>query len=299
MRRGLDLIACLWFLWNCCGRHDTGYALLQRGLDLEREPGPERSRALWVYTWMLIQHGDLESAERTLAQCATGPGEWDATAYISHFQAHLAVARGDLAEAMRLIKEARVGHRSAGDLVAGFLPTYIVVAAALMLAERYEEAVSVLHEGRELCGSCGDYWTLARLDLLLAQAERILGNTTAATASVRESLRGARLFDDTIALVEGIETFAAIAEDDGDDALATVLLGAASRARGTVTAGFRCPSMLAGVLDRSEARLRGRTDEKEYERLVEQGRATDLPTAVEYALQGVAATGGRTPAEDG
>ncbi|GGT03014.1 hypothetical protein GCM10010156_71200 [Planobispora rosea] len=296
--KGLDLIASLWFLWICCGRHDTGYALLQRGLDLEHEPGPERTRALWVHTWMLIQHGDLEGAERTLAQCTTGTGEWDATAYISHFQAHLAVARGDLAEAMRLIKDARVGHRSAGDLFPGFLPTYVVVATALMLADRNEEAVSVLYEGRELCGSCGDYWTLARLDLLLAQAELSLGNTTAATASVRESLRGARLFDDTIALVEGIETFAVIAENDGDDTFATVLLGAGTVANGTVMAGIRRPPVLAGMLERSEARLRGRTDEKEYGRLIELGRATCLRTAVEHVLRGVVGPGDEAPEDD-
>ncbi|GAA3443987.1 hypothetical protein Pve01_12840 [Planomonospora venezuelensis] len=296
-RKGLELVAHLWYLWVCCGRYAIGDDLLRRGLEGETEPGPERLKALWLHAWMSIQRGDLDHAEHTLAACTTATGDWDATAYLSHFRAHIAVARGEVGEAMRLIKEARSGHRSSGDIFPGFLPTYIVVANVLMLAERHEEAVSVLHEGRELCGSCGDYWTRARLDLLLAQAEHLLGNVAAATASAREALRGARLFDDGISLTEGIETFAVIAENDGDDALATVLLAAAAAGRRAGTLVSRSP-LLADLLERSEARLRGRTDEKEYERLVELGQAACLGTAVEYALQGVVESPGGPEPED-
>ncbi|GIH91337.1 AAA family ATPase [Planobispora siamensis] len=287
-RQGLELVSFLWFLWICCGNHTVGYSLLQRGLELEREPGTERNKALWVYAWMAIQRGDVEDAERALAECDTGVPGWDSTAYVSHFHAHLAMARGDLTEAMRFIKDARMRHRSAGDVFPGFLPTYVVVATALMLADRHEEAVSVLHEGRDLCASCGDYWTLARLDLLLAQAEHLLGNTPAAAAAARESMRGARLFGDDVCLIEGIETFGVIAEGDGNDALAIRLLGAAAVARGG--AGLppcRAP-ILAGLLEGSEERLRGRTDEKEYDRLLEPGQTNGLGDAVEHALQGVA-----------
>ncbi|MBG0827706.1 hypothetical protein HS041_08010 [Planomonospora sp. ID67723] len=296
-RKGLEIVAHLWFLWVCCGRYTVGDDLLRRGLEAETELGPERLKALWLHAWMSIQRGDLDHAERTLAECEISTGDWDLTAYLSHFRAHMAVARGDVGEAMRLIKEARTRHRSTGDVFPGFLPTYIVVATVLMLAERHEEAVSVLHEGRELCGSCGDYWTRARLDLLLAQAEHLLGNVAAAAASAREALRGARLFDDGISLTEGIETFAVIAENDGDDALATVLLAAAAAGRRAGTLVSRSP-LLADMLERSEARLRGRTDEKEYERLIELGHATCLRGAVEYALQGVVEGPGEPEPED-
>ncbi|MFC4057689.1 ATP-binding protein [Planomonospora corallina] len=288
-RRGLELVSCLWFLWVCCGRTALGRELILRGLELEPAPCPERFKALWVHTYMSIQRGEYDEAERALAECAAvdrdGAGEM--APYVSHFQAHLAVARGDLGSALRLIKEARERHRSAGDLLPGFLSTYTVVAVGLLLAGHHDQAVVVVREGRELCASCRDYWTLAHLDLILGLVEHLLGNTAAATASVREALRGARVFDDDPALVTGLEVLAVIAAGDVDDTLALFLLGAARAAWESTGAPPRRLPLLDGILAGAEARLRARTDTDEYDRLIETGRATDLRTAVECALQGV------------
>ncbi|GAA3121180.1 hypothetical protein GCM10010466_10140 [Planomonospora alba] len=288
-RRGLEAVSCLWFLWVCCGRPALGRELVRRGLELEPAPCPERFKALWVDTYMSIQRGDLDDAERTLAECAAGG--WDGAAemapYVSHFQAHLAVARGELGNALRMIKDARERHRSSGDLLPGFLSTYTVVAAGMMLAGDHELAVSVIREGRDLCASCRDYWTLSRLDLLLGLAERLLGNTAAAAASVRDALRGARVFDDDPSLIEGLEVRAVIAEDDVDDTLALFLLGAAGAAWRSAGVPPRRSPLLEGMLRRSEERLRARTGAEEFDRLIGTGRATDLRTAVESALQGI------------
>ncbi|GAA4222555.1 putative ATPase [Streptosporangium album] len=285
-RKGLELVGNLWFLWACCGMHAPGDNLLQRGLDLERTPGPERTKALWVHAWVSIQRGDLERAERTLAECVAEDPEEHATAYVSQFQAHLAVLRGDVGTALHLIKNARVRHRSAGNIFPGFLPTYTVVATAMMLAGSFQQAVSVLHEGRDLCASCGDRWTLIRLDLLLAQAEHLLGGTDAAAASVRDSLRGARLFGDTFSLLEGLEVAAVVAEATADDALAALLLGASEAAQtGTGVPPSRSP-ILTSLLRTAELRLRGRMGRGRFDGLTEQGSSIDLRTAVEHALRG-------------
>ncbi|MBG0813669.1 AAA family ATPase [Planomonospora sp. ID82291] len=289
-RKGLELVGNLWFLWVCCGRPALGYELLRRGLDLERRPSAERLKALWVQTWMSIQRGDVEDAERTLAECATSDweGAVDLVPYVSHFQSHLAVARGDVGKALWLIKDARERHRSSGDVFPGFLPTYTVVATGMMLSGEYARATAVLREGRELCASYRDYWTLARLDLILGLAEHILDNTAAATASVRESLRGARMFDDDICLTEGLEVFAVIAEGDAHDTLALFLLGAAATARENAGVPSLRSPVLTELLRRSEAKLLARNDREEHDRLIETGRSTDLRTAVEHALQGLA-----------
>ncbi|GAA2995142.1 ATP-binding protein [Streptosporangium longisporum] len=285
-RRGLDLVGNLWFLWACCGMQAPGDDLLQRGLDLEHAAGPERVKALWVHAWVSIQRGDLERAERTLAECAAQDADGYATAYVSQFQAHLAVVRGDVGEALRLIKHARVRHRSTGNVFPGFLPTYTVVATAMMLTGRHDQAVSVLREGRELCDSCGDYWTLIRLDLLLGQAEHLLGNTASAAASARDSLRGARLFGDTVSLMEALEVFVVIAESCGDDVLAATLFGASGAAwREAEVPPSRSP-MIANLLRTAELRLRGRLGRTKFERLLEQGGSISLRDAVDHALRG-------------
>ncbi|MEU4833667.1 AAA family ATPase [Streptosporangium sp. NPDC023615] len=284
-RKGLDLVGNLWFLWACCGMQAPGDDLLQRGLDLEHAAGPERVKALWVHAWVSIQRGDLKRAEQALSECAAQDADGCATAYVSQFQAHLAVVRGDVGEALRLIKHARVRHRSSGNVFPGFLPTYTVVATAMMLTGRHDQAVSVLREGRELCESCGDYWTLIRLDLLLGQAEHFLGNTVSAAGSARGALRGARLFGDTISLMEALEVFVVIAESSTDDVTAATLFGA-SRAAWSDTGipPSRSP-MIAPLLRTAELRLRGRLGRAEFDRLVEQGGAIDLRDAVDHALR--------------
>ncbi|MFJ2030438.1 ATP-binding protein [Streptosporangium sp. NPDC087985] len=284
-RKGLDLVGNLWFLWACCGMHAPGNDMLQRGLHLERTPGPERIKALWVHAWVSIQRGDLERAERTLAECVAEDSLEHATAYVSQFQAHLAVLRGDVGQALHLIKHARARHRSDGNVFPGFLPTYTVVATAMMLGGSLQQAVSVLHEGRDLCDSCGDEWTLIRLNLLLGQAEHLLGDNGAAAESVRDSLRGARLFGDTFSLLEGLEVAAIVAEADADDVLAAFLLGASETARiGTGVPSSRS-LLLASLLRTSELRLRGRMGRAKFDRLTELGSVASLSSAVEHALR--------------
>jgi predicted ATPase len=285
-RKGLDLVGNLWFLWACCGMQAPGDDLLQRGLDLDHTPSPERVKALWVHAWVSIQRGDLERAERTLAECAAEDADGYATAYVSQFQAHLAVVRGDVVEALQLIQLARVRHRSTGNVFPGFLPTYTVVATAMMLTGRHDQAVAVLQEGRELCESCGDYWTLIRLDLLLGQAEHILGNTAGAVVAARGALRGARLFGDTISLMEALEVFVVIAEADVNDTFAATMFGASNAAWENAEVPPSRSPMITSLLRKAELRLRGRMGRVEFERLTERGATISLRTAVENALQG-------------
>lgn len=287
-RRGLDLVGNLWFLWACCGMQAPGDDLLQRGLDLDphHTAGPERVKALWVHAWVSIQRGDLERAERTLTECAAEDADGHATAYVSQFQAHLAIVRGDVGDALRLIRNARVRHRSTGNVFPGFLPTYTVVATAMMLAGHHDQAVSVLGEGRELCESCGDYWTLIRLDLLRGQAEHLLGNDACAAECARSSLRGARLFGDTVSLMEALEVFVVIAESAADDIFAATMFGASRAAWKSAGVPPSRSPMIASLLRASELRLRGRLGRAGFDRLEERGGSISLHDAVEHAIQG-------------
>jgi hypothetical protein len=189
-------------------------------------------------------------------------------------------------EALQLIQHARVRHRSTGNVFPGFLPTYTVVATAMMLTGRHDQAVSVLEEGRELCESCGDYWTLIRLDLLLGQAEHLLGNSASAVVAARGALRGARLFGDTISLMEALEVFVVIAETDTNDTFAATMFGAAQAAWTNAEVPPSRSPMITSLLRKAELRLRGRMGRAEFERLNEEGGMIGLRAAVEHALQG-------------
>ncbi|MDP9863080.1 MULTISPECIES: ATP-binding protein [Streptosporangium] len=285
-RKGLDMAGNLWSLWTRCGMHALGDELLQRGLDLDPAPGPERLKALLAHAWLSIRRGEPERAERILAECVAVDADGHAAAYVSQFRSHLAVLRGEVGEALRHIRHARGRHRSTGDFFPGFLPTYTVMATAMMLEGNHGQAVSVLQEGRDLCESCGDQWTLIRLNLLLGQVEHLLGNSVEAAAAIRDALLGAQLFGDTFSMLEGLELSAVIAESSGvDDAFAALLLGAADAAwRSAEVSPSRSP-MLASLLRVAELRLRGRMGRTEFERLARVGSSIGLQTAVERALQ--------------
>ena len=72
-----------------------------------------------MHAWVSIQRGDLDRAESILTECAAEDADGYATAYVSQFQAHLAVVRGDVVEALQLIQHARVRHRSTGNVFPG------------------------------------------------------------------------------------------------------------------------------------------------------------------------------------
>ena len=286
-RKGLDLVGNLWFLWACL-RHAG-------------PPGTIFSSVVWISTTPPApsgsRHCGCTPGSRSSAATSTGRSEFSPSAPP---RTPTAMPRPTSASSRLTWRSSgamwwrhsssfstpRGLHRSTGNVFPGFLPTYTVVATAMMLTGRHDQAVSVLEEGRELCESCGDYWTLIRLDLLLGQAEHLLGNTASAVVAARGALRGARLFGDTISLMEALEVFVVIAETDTDD---TFRRDHVRRGPGRLGEREVPPSrspMITSLLRNAELRLRGRMGRAEFERLNEEGGMIGLRAAVEHALQG-------------
>ncbi|WP_061295330.1 ATP-binding protein [Herbidospora cretacea] len=234
-----DLAGTLWFLWACCGLQKEGAAQLARVREAGGSPGPEQDKALWTAAWLHAALGDPDAAEEALYCCANqGP------ARLTQVSAWVAAQRGAFPEALRLIRDAREGHRRDADLFPGFLPSYTVIATTLIRMGDLAGATTVLREGRELCVTTGEIWTRSHLDHLLAQAEHLMGAASAALTSARGALTTARQFGDPAAQAAGVELVGVLTRDGA-------LVAAADLAWAGME-GLRSP-VLAEIRDRAPA----------------------------------------------
>ncbi|WP_066372509.1 ATP-binding protein [Herbidospora mongoliensis] len=234
-----DLAGTLWFLWACCGLQREGADQLARVRAAGGSPGPERDKALWTAAWLHAALGDPDAAEEALYSCTNqGP------ARLTQVSAWVAAQRGAYPEALRLIRDAREGHRRDADLFPGFLPSYTVIVTTLLRMGDLTGAVTVLREGRDLCVATGEIWTRSHLDHLLAQAELLRGDPPAALTSARGALTVARQFGDTAALAAGVELVGVLTRN-------SALMAAADQAWAGMD-GLRSP-VLAEIRDRRPA----------------------------------------------
>ncbi|WP_459805320.1 ATP-binding protein [Herbidospora sp. RD11066] len=234
-----DLAGTLWFLWACCGLQQEGADQLARVRAAGGSPGPERDKALWTAAWLHAALGDPDAADEALLSCTNqGP------ARLIQVSAWVAAQRGAYPEALRLIRDAREGHRKDADLFPGFLPSYTIIATTLLRMGDLTGAVTVLREGRELCVTTGEIWTRSHLDHLLAQAELLRGDPSSALTSARDALSTARQFGDTAAQTAGVELVGVLTRNGA-------LLATADLAWAGMD-GLR-PPVLAEIRDRSPA----------------------------------------------
>ncbi|GLX99335.1 hypothetical protein [Herbidospora sp. NBRC 101105] len=234
-----DLAGTLWFLWACCGLQREGAAQLARVRRAGGSPGPERDKALWTAAWLHAALGEPDAAEEALYACTNqGPPR------LTQVSAWVAAQRGAFPEALRLIRDAREGHRRDADLFPGFLPSYPIIATTLLRMGDLARAVTVLREGRELCATTGEIWTRSHLDHLLALAALLRGDVQAALEPARDALTVARQFGDVPASAAGVELVGVLTGNG-------VLLASADRAWAGMD-GLRSP-VLAGVRDRAPA----------------------------------------------
>src|SRR5207248_8314122 len=68
-RAGLRLAAALWGYWLFSGTLGEGRRWLDRALQRDPEPSPERAKALWAGAHLAGLQGDLDVAQRMIDEC--------------------------------------------------------------------------------------------------------------------------------------------------------------------------------------------------------------------------------------
>jgi predicted ATPase len=279
-RAGLDLAGSLWPLWVCCGRLREGRHYLERALSVDRAPGPERIKALWVCAWVACLQGDAPGARRAVAACREADPEGTSTAYADQWEAHADLLENDIPRAVSLIARARSRHAAEDNPLPGRLTCDLLTATILARAGRDAEALQAAGEARALCEAYGEQWLRASLEIFLAHVEYAGEESTHAADHARSALRGAAPFGDPITVALAVELIAAIGAEEGSQERAAVLLGSARGLWGT--AGRPYPST---IHQRAESRLRAHLGPARIDALTAMGQGLDRDAAVKYALE--------------
>jgi predicted ATPase/DNA-binding CsgD family transcriptional regulator len=229
-RTGLRLASALWFYWIGCGLLRDGRHWLSRALAANQEPSSERARALWLTGWIALLQGDTASVDllTEARDMALRLGDETEFTYAVQFLGEAQLFVGNFEQSVPMSAEAMARHRRHDRWTASGLLVFAQVARVSWLAGRIDEALDLLDEGKALCTSLGERWTLSWTMWHLAVLYWELGQHKEALAELCESLRIKADLDDQLGVLFCVDILAAVAASDGDGKRAAVLDGAAS-----------------------------------------------------------------------
>lgn len=228
-RAGLALAGALWAFWIGTGQQREGQLWLERLLDAEPAPCPERAVALWEKGHLLTVIGLLNEAMAALDECrdlAEDLREPGPFAHATYNRGLAELFRGDTDEAITHLEEG-VALESG---LPGFNPHRTVAMVNLGMACCYREnvhrAIEILQECRETCADHGEQWMRSWSELFLGVAYWLCDENEEAGRLVRDALISKRNLSDVLGAAVAVDVLAWIAHARGDDLDSAKLLGA-------------------------------------------------------------------------
>jgi non-specific serine/threonine protein kinase len=230
-RAGGELACSLYGYWQISGLLGEGGYWLTKVLDLFKEPGSERARALITRGFVRTFQGDLENA---LADCEAGTAmalsvEDEGTAARGYQYAQLALTfLGRHDEGLRVAAEARARLRACGDQI-GELILVGQVGHLHQLAGRPAESVAVCAEGFAMLGpGAGEQWLQTYLYNISGIALfQMPGREADCELMLRKGLAGKQELGDIVGMAYAIDGLGWLAGKTGSPARAAWLMGAA------------------------------------------------------------------------
>ncbi|WP_211763418.1 ATP-binding protein [Kutzneria sp. CA-103260] len=296
-RAGLEITTALLHYWvrSCCLEEGRGW--LRRALELDRQPSPQRAKALWVSGWLTLQHADMTAALSLLKQAdvlARQLGDESALAYTTLCLGTAAFFQRDLHRGVALLEDALAHHHALGHPAGAWLALGYLALATAVLGQP-DLSVGFSRQRLALCDSRGA--SASRIYPLwgLSLGEWLSGDRHRAGRLIRETIEAAQKFGDEWALAHCLETLAWVAGADGLHTRAARLLGATHgvwRSTGTPSSG---PRYLTSWHDRCEQDARVALGDKQFGVAFRQGARFGIDHAVSYALAEPAATASTVP----
>jgi predicted ATPase len=293
-RTGQRLAATLWFYWISCGLLSEGRYWLDRALRVDREPSPDRVKALWVDAWITNIQGEQAPAIAMVEQClavAERLGDSRGLAHAIHMRGATTLVSDDLTSSETLLSQAR--QRLAEELAetpqdSELRSTHSLAAVQLAVALTFlgnpAPAIPLCEECHAACELAGEQWVRSYALFGLALAEWKSGRKTEAAGHARESLRIKRLFYDVLGMAVNVDVLAWIAVDGGAFERAAVLLGASRRmwwVFGPPSFGSRT---WADPTHKCETRCRRELGDRLFEASLRRGHDFSLGETLAYAL---------------
>jgi non-specific serine/threonine protein kinase len=297
---GLELVGRPWFLWVCLflaeGRH-----WLDRALASTDGYSANRLRALTTAAYVASMQGDREAAEDLLRQGAEGHElnpDPRTSAYLLHTTGLYALFF-DAPHCAQTLTDALGSYEQVGVVADLREVARIQLGLSRIFSSEVAEAAALFEECRDRCQAAGEEWLLSYALYGLGLARFAEGDLTAAADWVAQSLRIKRAFGDSLGLAMALDLIAWIRAEQGANAPAATLLGAAAHLWQTFGVELFGSSHWLAYRRRCEARTRAGLGSA-FDAAVELGAGLTIDAALQYAFAPEPPPGaqGRTTATD-
>lgn len=240
--RGAVMVNHLRIHWAVDGYLRDGRKWTSRALIANPDPSTERVTTLWVAAWITLLQGELEVAQRLLAEAEHllhQLADAELEAYVRLFDGTAALWDSETERAVAQLRSA-VAYFADADDTFGLLFGSMMLVLALADTGEFDRAHQVadraLNKGREL----GDQWGTCQVEWTSGLVSWLDGDLTGAVDLVRAGL-SRRLDFDRVGTALQFDVLAWILESRGDHEKAACILGVAHdlwRALGTSIHAF-------------------------------------------------------------
>ncbi|MFI7504424.1 ATP-binding protein [Streptomyces sp. NPDC049687] len=292
---GLRLAGTLWFHWHACGAPREGRYWLDRALDANPEPTPERARALWAAGLLAGCPEDLTRGLRRAEEARDLAHRLGDQAEEAHADYAIGVIRlfgDDLPGALTHFRTAVARGRVPGQHLSLLGLDHVELACALAYLGHADEAIEVCEQTRRLCAAHGEQWVLSYTERILALAHTVKGDGERAEAHAREALRLKLAVHDVLGMGLTLDLLARIAADRGAHDRAALLLGGADRAWADVDRDRWGSACLNATRRAAEDRVREAVGPAAFRRAYDRGAALALPALAGHVLAPAASASG-------
>ncbi|WP_416977114.1 ATP-binding protein [Streptomyces sp. T028] len=284
---GLRLAGTLWFAWHACGAPREGRYWLDRALDANPEPTPERARALWATGLLAGCPEDLTRGRRRAEEARALAQRLGDQAEAAHADYTIGVIRlfsDDIPGALTHFRAAVARGRAPGQHLSLLGLDHVELACSLAFLGRADEAIEVCEQIRRLCAEHGEQWVLSYGERIVALAHTVKGDWERAEGHAREALRLKLAVHDVVGIGLTLDLLARIAADRGAHDRAALLLGGADRAWTDVDRDRWGSACLNATRRAAEDRVREAIGPAAYRRAYDRGTALTLPELAAHVL---------------
>jgi predicted ATPase/class 3 adenylate cyclase/tetratricopeptide (TPR) repeat protein len=247
----------------------------------------EAAGALHLSAYIATNRGRTRGAMRLLDEAeifARSAGDPWVITAIRMQRGNVAMYSGDLDEAQRLYEECLREEVRLGD---SHCEAHLSLQLSRIARQRgeLERAGALIERGLQSMLRSGHVLCTGHALYNLGQLTRMRGDHASARAILREALTVERAQRDRADVSFTLAELAAVAVGLGEPRHAAVLLGATEAFREAVGRGHVLPPREREDLDRTVERLRGMLDRREFDALWREGSAMSYDEAVDHALE--------------
>jgi predicted ATPase/DNA-binding CsgD family transcriptional regulator len=222
-----ELGSLLRYHWIAGGFLSDGRRWLERILQLDQRPAPERGAALWVAAWVSLIQGDRDAGAAFLAECrevAAVLGDEVLVAHADHWTGLMQLFSGELVASLASYEAAVEVFERVGDQAAAQTALF-QLAMAQTYADQPEAALDTCDRVLALSEERGEQWCRAYSLWVTGICQWHRGQPEASYAAAVGALELQRAFQDGICIALSVELMSWLAGDAGQPERAAELAG--------------------------------------------------------------------------